>query len=304
VSGRDLALAQGIAAARAGDRQAARRLLAEAAQIDPGSELAWLWLSSVLDTIQGRSYCLQKALEINPANELARRGLRALEETGATRALVVQTAPERSERGERGGAGQTAQSALASRPVAAARPRGPGSGEMWRRVGLAWAAVRKRIAARWRHARDRTHRRRARRAALPPRNWDARLDALGVRIEPAGIAGGRKFWRLIEARWADAEQAGGKHHVFVEVLDLQGRRVVGQPVSVQWPDGNVAVPIQDRPAPDWGADFPMYNCLGSYAVSIDGAPSDRVVGLGLGTAEMPQFTIHTSFYLIFRLAQR
>jgi hypothetical protein len=48
----------------------------------------------------------------------------------------------------------------------------------------------------------------------------------------------------------------------------------------------------------------MYNTLGSYSVDSDGAPSDRIVALGLGTAETPNFTIHTSFYLTFRLAVR
>jgi len=142
------------------------------------------------------------------------------------------------------------------------------------------------------------------RPTLPPRSWDPRLDALGVRIEPVGIAEGQRFWRLVEARWADERQAGGKHSIFVEVLDFQGNRVVGQPVIVQWADGNVALSVENRPAPDWGVDFGMYNCLGSYAVSVGGAPSDRIVGLGLGTPERPDFTIHTSFYLVFRLAQR
>jgi len=125
-----------------------------------------------------------------------------------------------------------------------------------------------------------------------------------VRIEPVGIAEGQRFWRLVEARWADERQAVGKHSIFVEVLDFQGNRVVGQPVIVQWADGNVALSVENRPAPDWGVDFGMYNCLGSYAVSVGGAPSDRIVGLGLGTPERPDFTIHTSFYLVFRLAQR
>jgi hypothetical protein len=48
----------------------------------------------------------------------------------------------------------------------------------------------------------------------------------------------------------------------------------------------------------------MYNTLGSYSVDIDGAPSDRIVGLGLGTADMPDFTVHTGFYLTFRLVSR
>jgi hypothetical protein len=33
-------------------------------------------------------------------------------------------------------------------------------------------------------------------------------------------------------------------------------------------------------------------------------PSDRIVGMGLGTAETPHFTVHTSFYLIFRLVRK
>jgi hypothetical protein len=493
MSGRDLVLAQGIAAARAGDRQAARRLLAEAAQRDPGSELAWLWLSGVLDTTQGRSFCLQRALEINPTNEIARRGLQALEEARATRALVVQaTAPGP------GGAGGADRTLPASPPVAAAHRPAPGDGEKRQWAGGAWAATRKRVTAglaavtavyrrvtgtgekRWRAgvawaaarlaaittarrrapgvaekrqwagvarttarlaaitaARRRTpgageKRRRAgrdilakprfwqvlisclavvalglvavllyttlgqaapadgrlagaavavaspsphgtlrptftatathtataipsptrsptpsatptptatplpmatatatsapapqpvlRRAVaaptavpsaapaprptLQPRSWDPRLDALRVRIEPVGIAEGQKFWRLVEARWADEVQSCGKHSIYVEVLDFQGRRAVGQPVIVQWADGSVALTVVDRPAPDWGVDFGMYNCLGSYAVSVGGAPSDRIVGLGLGTPERPNFTIHTSFYLVFRLAQR
>jgi hypothetical protein len=144
----------------------------------------------------------------------------------------------------------------------------------------------------------------AARPTLPPRSWDARLDALGVRVEPVGIPEGQMFWRLVEARWADEQQSAGKHSIFIEVLDCEGRRVVGQPVIVQWADGSVALPVENRPFPDWGVDFGMYNCLGSYAVSVGGAPSDRIVGLGLGTLERPNFTIHTSFYLVFRLAQR
>jgi hypothetical protein len=127
---------------------------------------------------------------------------------------------------------------------------------------------------------------------------------LGVRVEPVGIREGQTFWRLVDARWADEKESAGKHSIYIEVLDLQGRRAVGQTVVVQWADGSVALPVVDRPAPDWGVDFGMYNCLGSYSVTIGGAPSDRVVGLGLGTPQTPNFTVHTSFYLVFRRAIR
>jgi hypothetical protein len=84
------------------------------------------------------------------------------------------------------------------------------------------------------------------------------------------------------------------------VEDIHGNRVVNQPVIVHWVGHSVILPVEDRPFPDWGVNFPMYATLGSYAVSVGGAPSDRVVGLGLGTASAPDFTIHTTFYLTFR----
>jgi len=416
VSGRDLVLAQGIAAARAGDRPAARRLLAEAARRDPTSEMAWLWLSGVLDTAQGRSHCLKKVLEINPANEVARRGLQALEAAAPAPALIAVSAPaapnpapaapaaggltrsaaaaaarRRRPRPEAGedrpaAAGAGSGGSIAGRrpggegPSLLAQPRfwqvvipclaivavslvaallvsgalGPPPIEHGRVAGAAVAMVSPSPLGTMRPtytatptptptatptwtptatftplptdtplptptdtetptATPRPVRRQptaaptappAPRPTLPPRTWDPRLDALGVRIEPVGIAEGQRFWRLVEARWADERQAGGKHSIYVEVLDFQGNRVVGQPVIVQWADGNVALSVENRPAPDWGVDFGMYNCLGSYAVSVGGAPSDRIVGLGLGTPDRPGFTIHTSFYLVFRLAQR
>lgn len=138
----------------------------------------------------------------------------------------------------------------------------------------------------------------------PPRSLDSRLAGLGVRVEPAGVGAGQPYWRLVEARWADERQSAGKHTIYVEVLNQHGQRAVGQPVIVQWANGNVILAVENRPPPDWGVNFAMYNCLGSYAVSVGGAPSDRIVGLGMGTAEAPDFTIHTSFYLTFRLAYR
>jgi hypothetical protein len=108
----------------------------------------------------------------------------------------------------------------------------------------------------------------------------------------------------VEARWTNEPESAGKHSIYVEVLDIQGNRAVGQPVIVQWAGGNIILPVEDLPPPDWGVNFPMYNTLGSYAVNVGGTPSDRVVGLGLGTIEAPNFTVHTCFYLTFRLTYR
>ncbi len=86
-------LAQGIAAAQAGDKATARRLLTRAVRQDPDSEAAWLWLGSVLYTPQGRAFCLRNALALNPGNEAARRGLLALENAPPPPTLVAQPMP-------------------------------------------------------------------------------------------------------------------------------------------------------------------------------------------------------------------
>lgn len=138
----------------------------------------------------------------------------------------------------------------------------------------------------------------------PPRRWDPRLDALGVNVQPAGVKAGQYYWRLVEARWENEAEAGGAHSIYIEVLDENGNRVVGQTIEVRWASGSLPLPIEDKPYPEYGTNFAMYNTLGSYSVRVGGLPSDVIVGLGLGTAEQPAFTVHTNFFLIFQKVKR
>lgn len=71
-------LQQGIAAVQAGQIADGRRYLAQAIKLDPQNEQAWIWMSGVVDTDEQRIQCLQQALAINPLNEIAIKGLRAL----------------------------------------------------------------------------------------------------------------------------------------------------------------------------------------------------------------------------------
>jgi ABC-type transport system substrate-binding protein len=130
------------------------------------------------------------------------------------------------------------------------------------------------------------------------RLWDPILDDLGVELVPASISPGQTHWRLVEARWADPVEANGDHTIYVEVLDEAGQRLIGQPLTVAWSSGSLTLSTES--GGDWGANFPMYNTLGSYDVSIDGLPSDIITGLGLGTPEQPDFAVHTNFYLTFQ----
>ncbi len=68
-------LAQAIASIKTGDKQSATRLLAALLQEDPRNVAAWLWMSAALTEPERQRYCLEKALSIDPGNELARAGL-------------------------------------------------------------------------------------------------------------------------------------------------------------------------------------------------------------------------------------
>jgi hypothetical protein len=75
-------LAEGVAAAQAGQRQRAYNLLLDAIELDRRNELAWLWLSTVTDSPEDQRICLENVLTINPANEQARHWLARLKTVG------------------------------------------------------------------------------------------------------------------------------------------------------------------------------------------------------------------------------
>ena len=72
-------LKQGIAALNEGRREEAHNLLAQVVKQDANNEIAWLWLSGVVDTNEERRICLENVLSINPNNGIAQRGLEALQ---------------------------------------------------------------------------------------------------------------------------------------------------------------------------------------------------------------------------------
>ena len=137
-----------------------------------------------------------------------------------------------------------------------------------------------------------------------PRDLDPRISALNVGIEPAGVKPGQSYWRLTAARWENEQEAGGDHTIYVNLLDEGGGRVIGQPIEIKWVGGSLNVVTENKPPNEFPSNFPMYNTLGSYSVSIPGLPSDTVVGLGLGSIEQPDFKVHTNFFLTFQRVTR
>jgi twitching motility two-component system response regulator PilG len=70
-------LRKAIATAQTGDKAQTRRLLREVTTLDPGNEVAWMWLASVGESALEALEYLERALEINPTNERARDGVKS-----------------------------------------------------------------------------------------------------------------------------------------------------------------------------------------------------------------------------------
>src|SRR5512146_2590092 len=62
-------LQRAIQAARAGRKVEARDLLLDLVDVDPHNEMAWIWLSGLVDSLEDRIIACENALTINPANE-------------------------------------------------------------------------------------------------------------------------------------------------------------------------------------------------------------------------------------------
>ena len=71
-------LQQGIALAKAGQREEARNILMQVVELDEQNESAWLWLSGVVDSDDDKAVALENVLALNPNNEWAKRGLKLL----------------------------------------------------------------------------------------------------------------------------------------------------------------------------------------------------------------------------------
>lgn len=135
---------------------------------------------------------------------------------------------------------------------------------------------------------------------LPPRNLDPRLDALGVTIEDAAVQSGGSYWRVVEILWLDEAQANGGHSLRWNILAEDGARIIGQAARVTWASGSATVLTEDKPPPEYSANFPMYAASCSYSLAVDGLASDSIHCLGLGTPEQPLFTIHTEFLIVYQ----
>ena len=53
-------------------------------------------------------------------------------------------------------------------------------------------------------------------------------------------------YKLDEVVWMDPEESRGLHHIFVDVVDLDGRRLAGEKLRVSWSGGEAIIPVEEK----------------------------------------------------------
>jgi hypothetical protein len=107
---------------------------------------------------------------------------------------------------------------------------------------------------------------------------------------------GQTYWRVEHAE--GPFEWGGRHNIFVDVLDEQGKRLVGIPVTFYWADGKETKKTEAKPNDGYAVDFPMFASGNAYGCYIDGGMiSDRVFDMGLEA-----WKGHVSYKIIFQRA--
>ncbi len=140
----------------------------------------------------------------------------------------------------------------------------------------------------------------------------------GVRIEPADVAPGEKYWRVIGVHHLKPMENWGNHHVYLDVLNADGNRM-RQPIAwvgFTWegrhPD-EAAPPVPvDKPDAEPGSNIAIGKSQ-SLTVWVKGRKqsatdkSDRVTGIRTAHPDepLPDGTLHNtwghhSFYVVFQ----
>jgi hypothetical protein len=86
-------LADGIAAARAGETAEAQRLLRRVTELEPGNVTAWIWRADMAETNADKKSFLEAALGIDPSNAEAQQALARLNRIEGGLAARAEDAP-------------------------------------------------------------------------------------------------------------------------------------------------------------------------------------------------------------------
>ena len=117
---------------------------------------------------------------------------------------------------------------------------------------------------------------------------------------------GQGYWRLVKALWFNDDEPpfGGNIHIFVDLLDAAGNRLVGKPVRISNMDGTYQYQIiitEAKPGELYATSFRMGTLAPWYrAEPWDGSPADGIRGMGYGCLDQPWMACHTSYGLTWQ----
>nr|WP_290665250.1 hypothetical protein [Ardenticatena sp.] len=134
-------------------------------------------------------------------------------------------------------------------------------------------------------------------------------EPLGVRIEPADVPPGAWFWKAVYVHHLTPAENQGRNHLWVDVRNENGERIMGSRVRVFWAGGEGEIRIE-KPPHEPGGNMPLYrgNVYTVEALGVPGetVPSDRVTGIHTnhpGEGEGNDRFRH-SFYVVFQRARQ
>lgn len=126
-----------------------------------------------------------------------------------------------------------------------------------------------------------------------------------VKVEQANVKKGETYWACIGVRHLSCSENSGNHHVYIDVLDENGKRVNGADIrKYSWKADYARV---DKPANEAGTNIPLWKGE-DVEVRVIGPGNDKsdiVRGLNSGHPDEDcgnngNTLFHHSFYIVFK----
>jgi hypothetical protein len=107
----------------------------------------------------------------------------------------------------------------------------------------------------------------------------------GVTVEPVTVAPGTRYWRLTRVHHLSPQENGGRHHIYIDATNADGKRAFNTQAHIIW-EGGEHTSTLDKPINEPAANFPMFKWQ-KCSVEMQGMPSDKVHGLSSSHPDEP-----------------
>jgi hypothetical protein len=138
-------------------------------------------------------------------------------------------------------------------------------------------------------------------SAPPQRQIDQRLVQRGTTIIEASVSPGATYFRLVKAQFFDHNEAGGRHHVYVEAFDERGAPLANVRFVYAWSSGKAEIVTNGKSGFD-AANQPFSEGRNAFSVFPADGLGDKVEGIGMGQDDLGGWNAgeHTATLLRFQ----